>query len=695
MQTWVQATPSETRDGAALPSSSPLILWRARAFARVFVVNVARRRRDRPRARNVLNLSAAAAATPHLRASHRVAAMRLKDFADGALDGALVAPSAPRPGVDMPASRRRSGIRAGDAVDYLHRIGRTVRGCVRSRGRGRFRGRLDGDVATPTAMRDLGESIESAFRRATLSPSCLPKYGDSRRGVEPCSPSSMEGSRRSRRRRFDRASTPAEAHIGPRATRARAATPSLARRRARSLDRRIGTMRRPNRARASRCIGARDRIRREGRRRSWELCRAIRARDAPASRLARAEETAGIPFGFGCFSVSARAEIGSATRLEGEMLSRQKCGDPEGRVGERRGVRRRRTPRGSTAMTSGRWDGRRPRRRLEEADTDERVERSMRRSARASTTSTRGGSDADAEVVVREFRRRGARGTMERCDRRTSQSHAIVDGIRRGGRGGDEGEAPNGLWRRCDGYFGGGGDGGRRRRPRREADGVRPPRPRRRSICGDRGRRSGSTAIRCRAGAPERAAARAVDLDEAAALDRASLCRRRDARTLCRRAFGAAKYARAMTAQVARSTERDPTRVMFAARAADLDVASRSSRACSSPSMRTLFVDGPGRRRRRSEVDGARDHASSASPIDADVSTMIVARGVAARARPPARTRWDDRGVGSARRPCRREDAQHPRVRSFAKEPVRRRDDARRRIRGETPAVSSSRDARG
>ena len=128
-QTWVQAT-LETRaaalaDAVGLTSSPDAPREKTMVF-----VNTAAAADEIAREFNVLNLSAAAF---HADMPSHDRAMRLKDFADGALDALVCTDSAAR-GVDIPGVAHVVQAEfAGNAVDYLHRIGRTARGRVRSR----------------------------------------------------------------------------------------------------------------------------------------------------------------------------------------------------------------------------------------------------------------------------------------------------------------------------------------------------------------------------------------------------------------------------------------------------------------------------------------------------------------------------------------------------------------------------------
>lgn len=178
-QTWVQAT-LETRaaalaDAVGLTSSPDAPREKTMVF-----VNTAAAADEIAREFNVLNLSAAAF---HADMPSHDRAMRLKDFADGALDALVCTDSAAR-GVDIPGVAHVVQAEfAGNAVDYLHRIGRTARAGASGRVTNIC---LPGSADLARAVRDAesrGESIESAFSRKRSFRKKQKKYGDSRRGV--------------------------------------------------------------------------------------------------------------------------------------------------------------------------------------------------------------------------------------------------------------------------------------------------------------------------------------------------------------------------------------------------------------------------------------------------------------------------------------------------------------------------------
>ncbi len=178
-QTWVQAT-LETRaaalaDAVGLTSSPDAPREKTMVF-----VNTAAAADEIAREFNVLNLSAAAF---HADMPSHDRTMRLKDFADGALDALVCTDSAAR-GVDIPGVAHVVQAEfAGNTVDYLHRIGRTARAGASGRVTNIC---LPGSADLARAVRDAesrGESIESAFSRKRSFRKKQKKYGDSRRGV--------------------------------------------------------------------------------------------------------------------------------------------------------------------------------------------------------------------------------------------------------------------------------------------------------------------------------------------------------------------------------------------------------------------------------------------------------------------------------------------------------------------------------
>lgn len=143
---------------------------------------------------NALNLRAAAF---HADMSNTERSMRLKDFADGVITALVCTDSAAR-GVDIPGVTHVVQAEfAGNAVDYLHRIGRTARAGAA--------GRVT-NLCLPTtanlvrAVRDAeaqGASIEGAFSRKRSFTKKHKKYGESRKGVADLSRRGQKSGRRS------------------------------------------------------------------------------------------------------------------------------------------------------------------------------------------------------------------------------------------------------------------------------------------------------------------------------------------------------------------------------------------------------------------------------------------------------------------------------------------------------------------
>jgi superfamily II DNA/RNA helicase len=178
-QTWVQAT-LETRaaalaDAVGLTASADAPREKTMVF-----VNTAAAADEIAREFNALGLPAAAF---HADMPSHDRALRLKDFADGALAALVCTDSAAR-GVDIPGVAHVVQAEfAGNAVDYLHRIGRTARAGATGRVTNIC---LPGSADLVRAVRDAeskGESVETAFSRKRSFRKKQKKYGDSRRGV--------------------------------------------------------------------------------------------------------------------------------------------------------------------------------------------------------------------------------------------------------------------------------------------------------------------------------------------------------------------------------------------------------------------------------------------------------------------------------------------------------------------------------
>ena len=129
---------------------------------------------------NALDLRAAAF---HADMNSVERAIRLNDFAEGKVTALVCTDSAAR-GVDIPGVEHVIQAEfAGNAVDYLHRIGRTARAGATGRVTNLC---LPGSAELVRAVREAeakGESVESAFSRKRSFRKKFKKYGESRKGV--------------------------------------------------------------------------------------------------------------------------------------------------------------------------------------------------------------------------------------------------------------------------------------------------------------------------------------------------------------------------------------------------------------------------------------------------------------------------------------------------------------------------------
>ena len=178
-QTWIEAT-METR-AQALAEAVGLTSSEKTEFEKTMVfVNTAAAADEIAREFNALGLPSAAF---HADMSSHDRGVRLQDFAAGVVSALVCTDSAAR-GVDVPGVAHVVQAEfAGNAVDYLHRIGRTARAGAA--------GRVT-NICLPTtadlvrAVRDAeakGEPVESAFSRKRSFRKKFKKYGESRRGV--------------------------------------------------------------------------------------------------------------------------------------------------------------------------------------------------------------------------------------------------------------------------------------------------------------------------------------------------------------------------------------------------------------------------------------------------------------------------------------------------------------------------------
>jgi len=177
-QTWVEAT-LETR-AMALADAVGLTSAGASAEKTMIFVNTAAAADEIAREFNALGLRAAAF---HADMASHERAMRLKDFADGVITALVCTDSAAR-GVDIPGVTHVVQAEfAGNAVDYLHRIGRTARAGATGRVTNIC---LPGSADLVRAVRDAeanGDPVESAFSRKRSFRKKTKKYGPSRKGV--------------------------------------------------------------------------------------------------------------------------------------------------------------------------------------------------------------------------------------------------------------------------------------------------------------------------------------------------------------------------------------------------------------------------------------------------------------------------------------------------------------------------------
>ena len=177
-QTWIEAT-METRAGA-LAEAVGLTAGRDEFEKTMVFVNTAAAADEIAREFNALGLPSAAF---HADMSSHDRSVRLKDFAAGVVSALVCTDSAAR-GVDVPGVAHVVQAEfAGNAVDYLHRIGRTARAGAR--------GRVT-NICLPVtadlvrAVRDAeakGEPVEGAFSRKRSFRKKFKRYGESRKGV--------------------------------------------------------------------------------------------------------------------------------------------------------------------------------------------------------------------------------------------------------------------------------------------------------------------------------------------------------------------------------------------------------------------------------------------------------------------------------------------------------------------------------